>query len=453
MLSNYDVVVVGGGLAGSIASRELKNCGLSSVILEARDRLGGRVYTSEFDGTTVELGGAWVHWTQPHMWSEINRYGLELLESGTLSSKNKPVHLGSGLDLVPKTLDETDERFAWIANGKLKVSTARDVFGRLNSAIDMMCENTYDLITRPHEIFYRDISSLESMTVKDKIDTLDLDQETKDLVDGIITTVCGTKVENTALLSVVRWYALCGYSARILWDCEERYKVKGGIQPMIEAIASEGGDIRLSTPVVSIDQSNDSVTVETENGDKIKAKAVIVAVPVNAMNTIKFTPELSDNKKAVVDDKLPCRGYKVWAKVKGIHNYVATAGSKYPLSFIATEFHVDGHTLCYGFGPDSDIINLNDTSDVAKAVNSLMPDVEVVDSCVHDWADDKYSQGIWSMPRPGQLTKYAKHMQSPDGRIFLAGADFAEGWLGFMDGALESGMKTARKVSRSGLVV
>lgn len=452
MLNNYDVVVVGGGLAGSIASRELKQCGLSNVILEARDRLGGRVYTSEFDGIKVELGGAWVHWTQPHMWSEVNRYGLKLLESGTLSSKNLPVHLGSGLDLTPKTLDETNERFAWITNNKLKISTARDVFNRLNHAIDMMCENTYDLITRPHEIFYRDISSLESMTVKDKIDTLDLSQETRDLVDGIITTVCGTKIENTSLLSVVRWYALCGYSAKILWDCEERYKVQGGIQPMIEAIASEGGDIRLSTPVSTIHHYKDSVIVETESGEKISAKAVIVTVPVNALNTIKFTPSLSSGKSAVMQDKLPCRGYKIWAKIKGIHNYVATAGSKHALSFLATEFHVNNHTLCYGFGPDSDIINLHDTSEVAKIVNALMPDVEVVDSHVHDWADDKYSQGIWSMPRPGQLTKYAKDMQTPDGRVFLAGADFAEGWLGFMDGALESGMKTARKVSRSGLV-
>lgn len=451
MLNNYDVVVVGGGLAGSVASRELKNCGLSSIILEARDRLGGRVYTSEFDGTTVELGGAWVHWTQPNMWSEINRYGLELIESGTLSSTNSPVHLGSGLDLKPKTLDETKERFAWITNGKLKVSTAYDVFDRLNRAIDTMCKDTYELITRPHDIFYRDISSLEKMTVKERIESLDLDSETRDLVDGILTTVCGTKTESTSLLSVVRWYALCNYSAKMLWDTEERYKVKGGIQPMIEFIASEGGDIRLSTPVISIYQDDKSVLVETENGDKIHAKAVIVTTPVNAMNTIKFTPELSEHKQTVVKDKLPCRGYKFWAKIKGTHNYVATAGNS-PLAFFATEFHVDGHTLCYGFGPDSDVIDLNSTSELAKAIHFLMPDAEVVDSSVHDWANDRYSQGIWSMPRPGQLTKYAKHMQSPDGRVFLAGADFAEGWLGFMEGALASGIKTARQLVKSGLI-
>ena len=71
-----DVIVVGGGFAGLTASRELRAAGHRVLILEGRNRLGGRTWTSDFDGTDVELGGAFVHWFQPHVFAEMTRYGV-----------------------------------------------------------------------------------------------------------------------------------------------------------------------------------------------------------------------------------------------------------------------------------------------------------------------------------------------------------------------------------------
>src|SRR5881397_2102221 len=76
-----DVVVIGGGFAGVTAARDLRQRGYRVLILEARDRLGGRTWTAEFAGQPVEMGGAWVHWCQPHVWAEITRYGLQITES------------------------------------------------------------------------------------------------------------------------------------------------------------------------------------------------------------------------------------------------------------------------------------------------------------------------------------------------------------------------------------
>ena len=73
-----DVIVVGGGFAGVTAAREAALRGRSVLLLEARDRLGGRTWSSEWDGIPVEYGGAWVHWHQPHTWSEITRAGLRV---------------------------------------------------------------------------------------------------------------------------------------------------------------------------------------------------------------------------------------------------------------------------------------------------------------------------------------------------------------------------------------
>ena len=73
-----DVVVVGGGIAGLITARELTKAGLRVVVLEARERLGGRVWTDHRLGRDLEIGGTWLHWVQPHVWAEITRYGLEV---------------------------------------------------------------------------------------------------------------------------------------------------------------------------------------------------------------------------------------------------------------------------------------------------------------------------------------------------------------------------------------
>ena len=78
MTEQTDVVVIGAGLAGLITARELSNRGHSVVVLEARDRLGGRLWTENRLGQKLELGGNWLHWTQPHVWAEVTRYGLEV---------------------------------------------------------------------------------------------------------------------------------------------------------------------------------------------------------------------------------------------------------------------------------------------------------------------------------------------------------------------------------------
>ena len=71
-----DVIVVGAGLAGLTAARELRHAGRRVLVLEARDRLGGRAYTNRLAGSDVELGGAHVHWFQPHVFAEMTRYGI-----------------------------------------------------------------------------------------------------------------------------------------------------------------------------------------------------------------------------------------------------------------------------------------------------------------------------------------------------------------------------------------
>ena len=71
-----DVIVIGGGFAGVTAAREVALQGHSALLLEGRDRLGGRTWTADWNGQEIEYGGGWVHWHQPHAWSEMTRGGV-----------------------------------------------------------------------------------------------------------------------------------------------------------------------------------------------------------------------------------------------------------------------------------------------------------------------------------------------------------------------------------------
>jgi monoamine oxidase len=89
---DYDVIIIGGGFCGVTAARECRHAGLSVLLVEARNRLGGRTFTANFNGRPVDMGGTWVHWSQPHVWSEIRRSGLKLRETLGATADKLIVH-------------------------------------------------------------------------------------------------------------------------------------------------------------------------------------------------------------------------------------------------------------------------------------------------------------------------------------------------------------------------
>lgn len=76
--ASYDVIVIGAGFAGLTAARDLGFKGKKVLLMEARDRIGGRCWTADTGETAkLEMGGTWVHWIQPHVFSELQRYALD----------------------------------------------------------------------------------------------------------------------------------------------------------------------------------------------------------------------------------------------------------------------------------------------------------------------------------------------------------------------------------------
>lgn len=84
--STFDVIVVGAGYAGLTACRDLCTSGFKVLLLEARDRIGGRTYTVDIGGHLYEMGGTWVHWNQPHVYREMSRYRMTSLSTSHIEN-------------------------------------------------------------------------------------------------------------------------------------------------------------------------------------------------------------------------------------------------------------------------------------------------------------------------------------------------------------------------------
>ena len=107
----------------------------------------------------------------------------------------------------------------------------------------------------------------------------------------------------------------------------------------------------------------------------------------------------------------------------------------------------DGTQLQIGFGPDAERCDASDAAGVQSALDEILPGYELVAATAHDWLADEYARGTWATHRPGWYTRHHAEMRSPAGRVLLAGSDLANGWSGFIDGAIESGLETGARAA------
>jgi len=425
--NRYDVIVIGGGFAGVTAARDISMRGHRALILEARPRLGGRTFTSRFAGHDIDLGGTWFGNSQPFIWAEKMRYGLELAESAAANP----------------------EQTVWM-NGDNRVvgdgSTYAQIYG---SAAEAFYAPTREYLPRAFDpLFRKDFGDLDETTAAQAIDRLDLTQVQKDLLHSFAGINGHSFSDKSSYLDQLRWYALGDYDLWNMWDNLSRYRFAGGTKSLIKKMHADGDfETRLGTAISEVHQGGDKVIVTTTRGEKIEARSVVVAVPLNCIHDIKFSPSISKIKLDASRRGHTGSGTKVYAQVEGKNPvFIGHGKESMPLCFAWTEYNDARSQVVCGFGLSPSLLDVNDDDEIQAAFNQYMPGLRMSESVSYDWNHDPYSKGTWCMYPPGMLTSSLAELQRPEGNIFFAGADIANGWRGFIDGAIESGARTATQI-------
>jgi monoamine oxidase len=121
----------------------------------------------------------------------------------------------------------------------------------------------------------------------------------------------------------------------------------------------------------------------------------------------------------------------------------------HPFGYLDTEaIFADGTQLLIGFGVDATRCDAGDLPAVQRQLDEILPGYSVLAATAHDWLADRFSGGTWAIHRPGWYEHHHAAMQSAEGCVVLAGSDIANGWAGFIDGAIESGLRAGRASAR-----
>lgn len=313
--------------------------------------------------------------------------------------------------------------------------------------------------------------------VKDRL-TPDL----QGLLLSTIVTASGAPADQVAFTEILRWWALSGYDPEAYMAYVIKWKLKCGqtglsLRIFHDALASGSLSYRFSTLVKRVDQSRGQVTVTTSDGSQHVGSYLVCTIPLNTLNDVAFNPPLSRSKVLAATKGQINLCVKAHAEVAGTdqRSWWGIAYNKRP-GIMAGAFGDGltpaGNTHLVSFSLNGAFQNAADRGFAEiKAAYEEFKAVEIkrlvsfrgtvlsspirrhvrgtaltFHKLYHPWATDPLAKGTWAMYAPGFATRFKRDLQTSQGRVHFASADWADGWHGFIDGAIEQGIRAASKI-------
>jgi len=443
--ANADVVVVGAGFAGLSAARDLVRLGHDVVVLEGRDRVGGRSSTTTIAGTPVDLGGTFVGPTQDAVIALAKELGCESVR--TYSHGKNLIRWRGKVRAYRSTIP------------KLSLIELFDV-SRIQWRFDRVSRRVP--VQEPWTSPIADI--LDSKTLEQWLRYVHAGASTRNLMAIVARVTWGCEPEDVSMLHAVRYVKAAGGLGRML-DVEggaQQDRFPDGTQQIALRMAEELGErVVLNAVVRSIERHVDgTLGVGSDRGD-VAAKAVIVAVPPAHRAGITFDPALPPEYEKLTEHWPQGNLSKAYAaydtpfwREDGCSGEALSDEGPVFITFdVSPSDSGPGILLGFTDARTFDPLPVEQRRERAlEGFATLFGDAarHPIDYLDHCWGAEEFAPGgpTAAVP-PGSWTTYGPWLHKPVDGIFWAGTETADQWTGFLDGAVRSGKRAADEVHRA----
>ncbi|XP_003723776.3 probable flavin-containing monoamine oxidase A [Strongylocentrotus purpuratus] len=458
----YDVIVIGAGLSGLTAAYQLRNTipGCKVIVLEAKDRIGGRTLTVPLKcagGTDYwDLGGQWVCRTQHHILWLLKELGMGQYPQFTDGTKLQ--QSGNSAKPMIRTYEsEIPSLPLHVLLDLLNFERKADSLAR-----DIPCDAPWRA---------KNADDYDSITFEQFLARETWTQGAKDVVEGGFEVVNGSRGRGHSALNYL-FYISSGISNKSLYDNKnagaQESKIKGGAQPLSIKLQERLGqsNVLLSEPVVSIDQSSRSeVKVRTLSGKSFTCKYVINSIPMNCSVSIQYLPEPPSKRHMFIGHTKVGNLLKFIATYKTafwrdkgysgeIFNMSTNDGSNYrgPLLYVADATSPNDSPALVGF--INNPLYWGNVED-CKRKNAILQHLATflgsealtpIDFMEKHWAKEPYNGGCPTNMMMTGAAEYWDEIRVPFHRVHWAGTETATHWMGYLSGAVQSGLRAADEI-------
>jgi monoamine oxidase len=443
---SVDAIVVGAGLSGLAAATKLKKAGKSVVVLEARDRVGGRTLNHHIGhGKVAEIGGQWVGPTQNYVLKAIKDLGLKTFK--TYVDGDNVYYRNGNLQTYTGTIPPANP--ASLAELEAIILELDNMAGQIDPKAPWNTANAAAWDGQTFETWKLAHALLD---------------ETRDLIDLGIASVFAAEPRDLSLLHVLFYIRSAGSFENLINTAGggQDSRVVGGSQQISIRMAHRlGGAVVLRAPVYEIRHTHNGVSIETRRGT-FRAKRAILAIPPTLAGRIRYSPNLPAKRDQLMQrvpmgTVIKCMAVypKPFWRDDGLSGMATSDTGPVKLTFDNSPPNGKPGVLL-GFIEGQEARDLLGSSmkhrrkavlESFKRYYGAKAKTTATDYFDKSWAADPWTRGCYvGYYPPGVLTGYREVISAPTGTIHWAGTETASEWNGYMDGALQSGERAAKEV-------